>query len=429
MTYQQTIDYLYARLPMFSRIGDAAIKKDLTNTLLLCEGLGNPQNSFKTVHVAGTNGKGSTSHMLAAIFQSAGYSTGLYTSPHLKDFRERIKINGEMIPEQKVIDFVEKIIPAIDSIEPSFFELTVAMAFDFFSKEKVDIAIIETGLGGRLDSTNIINPELAIITTIGWDHMNLLGNSLELIASEKAGIIKKDTPVVVGQWLPETKAVFIDTALAQNAPLYFATDYYYCSDWTYSHHRLQATMIRNKGAVREEYELDLTGIYQVNNLVTVLESIDQLRERGWLLPKGAVHTGLANTKKITGLHGRWEIIHHQPAIILDVAHNEDGIRQVISQLELTDHHQLHWVLGMVKDKEVDKMLGLLPKEATYYFTRAQIPRALEENVLANRAASFELKGHPYTDVNIALKAAKLAASKNDLILVCGSVFVVGEVIA
>jgi len=427
MNYDQTLDYLYTRLPMFSRIGAAAIKKDITNTVLLCEQLGNPQNSFKSIHIAGTNGKGSTSHMLASIFQAAGYKTGLYTSPHLKDFRERIKVNGQMIPKEEVVDFVKDIIPTIDKIEPSFFEITVGMAFQYFKNEKVDIAIIETGLGGRLDSTNIIHPELSIITNIGWDHMNLLGNSLAEIAFEKAGIIKKNTPVVIGQWLPETKPIFNKKAAEESAPIQFASDHYYCTGWTYSHHHLNATIANKITDDREEYELDLTGIYQISNLITVLESVEQLKQLNWPLTKEIVKKGLSIAKRTTGLGGRWEQIHRKPDVILDVDHNEDGIRQVLSQLELTDHHHLHWVIGMVKDKEVNKVLELLPKEATYYFTKAQIPRAMDEKELAEKANSIGLEGNNYSDVNTAVHAALAATKENDLILICGSVFLVGEV--
>lgn len=427
MTYTQTLTYLYTRLPMFSRIGAAAIKKDLTNTLLLCEELNNPQDHFKTIHIAGTNGKGSTSHMLAAILQAAGYKTGLYTSPHLKDFRERIKVNGQMMPQEAVVDFVERIIPSIDKIEPSFFEITVAMAFEYFKNEKVDIAIIETGLGGRLDSTNIIHPEISIITNIGWDHMNLLGNTLPAIASEKAGIIKKNTPVVIGQWIPETKPVFENKAIEEAAPLFFATDNYYTTGWTYSHHHLQVTIANKHTEEREDYELDLTGIYQISNLITVLSAVDILKALNWKLGKEAIKKGLSSAKKITGLGGRWEQIHSKPDVILDVAHNEDGIRQVLSQLELTDHNQLHWIIGMVKDKEVEKVLQLLPKEATYYFTKAQIPRAMDELELSEKAHALGLEGQHYQEVNIALKAALAASKEKDLILVCGSVFLVGEV--
>ena len=427
MTYEETLHYLFTRLPMFSRIGAAAYKKDLYNTIELCNYLDNPQQHFKCVHIAGTNGKGSTSHMLAAILQTAGYKTGLYTSPHLRDFRERFRINGAMIEESFVIDFTKRIQPAIDAIEPSFFEITVAMTFDYFAHHKVDIAIIETGLGGRLDSTNVITPELSVITNIGWDHMNLLGNTLEEIAGEKAGIIKPGVPVVVGETTAITQPIFEVTAAQQQSPLIFADQVRYVADWKYQHHALKAQVSPTGRDERTDYELDLPGFYQTKNLVTVLEAVHQLQQKGWHIPPEAVQEGLKQVKKLTGLHGRWDVIRQHPAVVLDVGHNEDGIRQVRAQIELTDHHDLHIVIGMVKDKEVDKVLALLPKEATYYFTKAQIPRALPEDQLSARAAAFELNGHTYEEVNTALKAALHNAHKDDLIVVCGSVFVVGEV--
>ena len=412
---------------MFSRLGAAAIRTDLTNTIRLCEILDNPQEKFKSIHIAGTNGKGSTSHMLAAILQTAGYKTGLYTSPHLKDFRERIKIDGLMINEDFVIDFTEKIIPVAEEIDPSFFEITLAMAFEYFAKNKVDIAVIETGLGGRLDSTNIIHPELSVITNIGWDHMNLLGDSLEKIAFEKAGIIKKDVPVVIGETSKESKPVFLDKAREVESSLVFADDNFHMMDWNYGKYDLQVSVDSSYTKERLSFELDLMGYYQTKNLVTVLETVHQLQKLGWKIFPEHCHIALKQVKKLTGLHGRWDLIHLNPSIVLDVAHNEDGVRQLIKQLEFTDHHHLHIVLGLVKDKEIDKVLSLLPKEASYYFTRASIPRALPETTLAEKAAIIGLKGQHFPEVNAALKSAIDRANKNDLILVCGSVFVVGEV--
>ncbi|MDF2189218.1 folylpolyglutamate synthase/dihydrofolate synthase family protein [Paraflavitalea sp. CAU 1676] len=427
MTYEETLHYLFTRLPMFSRIGAAAYKKDLTNTIQLCDLIGNPQRRFKTIHIAGTNGKGSTSHMLAAILQKAGYKTGLYTSPHLRDFRERFRIDGAMIEESFIVDFTKRIQPAIDSIEPSFFEITVAMAFDYFEKNNVDIAVIETGLGGRLDSTNIITPELSIITNIGWDHMNLLGDTLEKIAFEKAGIIKPGIPVVVGETAAETRAVFQQVAAEKNAPLYFADQLRYAADWKMDHHHLKVQVTRNGHDERLPYRLDLAGFYQTKNLVTVLEAVHQLQQRGFTLPAATVQDALHQVKPLTGLHGRWDIIQQHPFVVLDVGHNEDGMRQIVSQIELTEHEHLHIVIGMVKDKEIEKVLQQLPKEANYYFTKAHIPRALPEDELATQAAAHDLQGLSYADVNTALKAALQKAQKNDLIVVCGSVFVVGEV--
>jgi dihydrofolate synthase/folylpolyglutamate synthase len=415
MNYQQTIDYLFSRLPMFSRIGAQAFKKDLTNIIRLCHYLGNPHQQFKSIHIAGTNGKGSVSHMLAAILQTAGYKTGLYTSPHLKDFRERIKISGEMVSEQFVIDFTERIKPLIEEMEPSF------------SEQKIDVAVIEVGLGGRLDSTNIINPELAVITNIGWDHMNMLGDTLEKIAFEKAGIIKHNIPVVVGEVLRQTEPVFEKAAKEKNASLSIASQKRTISAWQWINHELVAETELTNSTGHQVYHLDLIGIYQLKNLITVLEACSQLKQKGWKLTDEIIHKALQQVRKLTGLHGRWEIIHRNPPVILDVAHNEDGIKQLTEQIEVTNHNNLHIILGMVKDKEIEKIVSLLPKQANYYFTKAQIPRALPENELAAKAAAAGLKGNIYSDVNTALQAALNKAHQNDLVMVCGSVFLVGEV--
>ena len=427
MNYQQTVDYLFSQLPMYSRIGASAYKEDLTNTIALCNFINNPQQHFKSVHIAGTNGKGSTSHMLAAILQTAGYKTGLYTSPHLKDFKERIKVNGQMIDEDFVVSFTQKIKPAIESIEPSFFEITVAMAFDYFAHEKVDIAIVEVGLGGRLDSTNIISPELSVITNIGLDHMNILGDTIEKIAFEKAGIIKKNIPVVVGEVLPETRPVFESIAAANSSELIIAPEKRRSIDWKYGHHLLKIEVAHQHSDEVNFYELDLPGYYQTKNITTVLESVSQLQKKGWNIPEESIRKALKHVKHLTGLHGRWEHVHSNPTVILDVGHNEDGIKAIVQQLELMDYHKLHIVLGMVKDKEIETVLALLPKLAVYYFTRAQIPRALPEEELKSKAAVAGLSGNAYAEVNMALKVAMANAHKDDLILVCGSVFVVGEV--
>jgi dihydrofolate synthase/folylpolyglutamate synthase len=428
MDYQQTLTYIFSKLPMFSRIGTAAYRKDLVNTVLLSEFLGRPERSFPTVHIAGTNGKGSTSHMLAAIFQSAGYRTGLYTSPHLKDFRERIKINGQMIREDFVVDFVQRIRLLSETIDPSFFEVTVAMAFDYFAVEQVDIAIVEVGLGGRLDSTNIIVPELSVITNIGYDHMNMLGNTLPAIAAEKAGIIKRQTPVVIGEHHHDTAPVFEQKAKDEDAPLTYADQQRFVSDWHYHRHHLIAEVSTSPVSDDKEiYQLDLPGIYQTKNLITVLAAIHLLRAKGWKLEPAAVHHGLQHVKKLTGLHGRWELVDEHPDVILDVAHNEDGMRQLVRQIEVTDHEELHIVIGMVGDKDIQRALALLPSTAHYYFTRADIPRALPEDKLAEQARSYGLQGDTYPSVAEALKAARTHAKARDLIIVCGSVFVVGEV--
>jgi dihydrofolate synthase/folylpolyglutamate synthase len=428
MTYKETVAYLFEKLPMFSMIGAAAFKKDLTNTLRLCEALGNPQDQFKSIHIAGTNGKGSTSHMLAAILQTAGYKTGLYTSPHLKDFRERIKINGHWCDEAFVIEFTERIQPLIDEIEPSFFEITVAMAFEYFAKQKVDVAVIEVGLGGRLDSTNVIKPELSIITNIGWDHMNMLGDTLEKIAVEKAGIIKKGVPVVVGEVIDETRNVFeLKAAGLAGSLLSFAEEKRYVVGWQYQHHQLTVEVDDILTDAHHSFQLDLPGIYQTKNLVTVLEAAYQLHQQGWKTDTETVKKALPHVKRLTGLHGRWEIIHQHPAVILDVAHNVDGMMQIKKQLELTNYHHLHIIIGMVKDKEIESVLSLLPKQATYYFTKAAIPRALDAQILQQKAREHDLSGHVFDDVNIALQNAISHSHTDDLILVCGSVFLVGEV--
>lgn len=425
MTYQETLHYLFTRLPMFSRIGTDAYKKDLTNTIRLCGALGDPQKKFKTIHIAGTNGKGSTSHMLAAILQTAGYKTGLYTSPHLKDFRERIKINGQVCSEEFVIDFTERIKPLINEIEPSFFEITVAMAFDHFAKQGVDVAVIEVGLGGRLDSTNIITPELSVITNIGWDHMNLLGDTLEKIATEKAGIIKKGIPAVIGEVIPETRPVF--DSYATSAPLIYAQERRWMAGWDYEHHLLKVEVVDKANNEHHHYQLDLPGIYQTKNLLTVLEAAHQLHLQGWRTNTATIQKALQHVKKLTDLHGRWELIQNNPAVILDVGHNVDGVKQLSRQLELTDYDHLHIITGMVKDKDVDAVLALLPQDATYYFTQAQIPRALDAVTLQQKAAGHLLIGNTYPNVNEALQHALAHAHKNDLVLVCGSVFLVGEV--
>jgi dihydrofolate synthase/folylpolyglutamate synthase len=429
MNYQQTIDYLYTQLPMFSRIGAAAYKEDLHNTIALCKALGDPHKKFKSIHVAGTNGKGSTTHMLAAMLQQAGYKTGLYTSPHLKDFRERIKINGEMISEAFVVDFVEKIKPVSEKIKPSFFELTVAMAFDYFKKEKIDIAVIETGLGGRLDSTNVITPILSVITNIGYDHMDILGDTLEKIASEKAGIIKPGIPVVIGEYIPQTKDIFISKAKQLNAEIYMAQDEYKVSNVHYSIQSLCCDVTNTEHGITESFELDLNGLYQAKNLCTVLCAEGILMQQGFKIKNEVEKYALRNVKKLTGLTGRWDVISEQPVIILDVAHNEDGIKQLLEQLAIVQHDAAasHFVMGMVKDKDVSKVLSVLPKDAAYYFSNANIDRAMPHVQLKEKAAAFNLMGKSFENVNMAIQAAKKNAAANDIIIVCGSVFLIAEV--
>ncbi len=427
MNYEETIEYLYSQLPMFSRIGIAAYKKDLHNTIELCNGLGNPEKKFRSIHVAGTNGKGSTSHMLAAILQGAGYKTGLYTSPHIKDFRERIRVNGKMVPKDFVVDFVKRTRISSDEIKPSFFELTVAMAFDHFAREKVDIAVIETGLGGRLDSTNVITPVLSVITNIGYDHINILGTTLPEIANEKAGIIKKDTAVVIGETLPETITVFSNKAREMNAAIHFAEQVFTVENTRSEGTHLLCDIRNIKTSATDQLKTDLAGLYQSKNICTVLTAVDLLNELGFSITKPVLHKALQHVKSITGLRGRWDIVENDPTIILDVGHNEDGLKQILYQLKNNyPSSNYHFVLGFVHDKDITKLLELLPKDAVYYFTNAHIPRALPYETLQQLAASAGLNGNGYDDVNDAVKAAKLSAAKNDVIIVCGSFFIIAE---
>jgi dihydrofolate synthase/folylpolyglutamate synthase len=409
---------------MFSHMGSAAFKKDLTNTLLLCERLGNPQKKFKSIHVAGTNGKGSVSHMLAAIFQTADYKTGLYTSPHLYDFRERIKLNGVMCDEDFVVDFVERVKPLIEEIQPSFFEITVAMAFEYFAQQEVDIAIIEVGLGGRLDSTNVIIPELSVITNIGWDHMNLLGNTLEEIAFEKAGIIKENIPVVIGEKKKETEGVFREIASQKHSPLFFAEENFSVKSYKLLNASIEIS-VADKNSTAKNYQLDLPGIYQTKNILTALQAVEVLKE--WKLNTRQIQQALKSIKKLTGLYGRWETIHEEPLVVLEVAHNKDGIEQMLTHLQNIKFNQLHIILGVVKDKDVEPVLQLLPKKANYYFTQAHIPRALDAQALQTKASDYSLNGNYFSDVNTALQQTLVSSSKNDLIIVCGSIFLVAEV--
>lgn len=427
MDYPQTLEYLFARLPLFSRIGAAAYKADLTNIQTLCNQLGNPEKMFKSIHVAGTNGKGSTSHMLASILQKAGYKTGLYTSPHLHDFRERIRINGRMIPEKNVVWFTEYIRESIELVEPSFFEITVAMAFDWFARENIEIAIIETGLGGRLDSTNIIVPQVSVITNISYDHMDLLGETLQKIAYEKAGIIKPGVPVVIGEEQEETKSIFTQVAREKRSPIYFASRKRFAGEWKIEGQYLQVQLTEVHNNNKKNFLLDLPGLYQLKNIVTVAEVISLLNQRGFLITDIAMQQGLKQVKSLTGLHGRWEILHENPAIVSDVGHNEDGMKAIANQLENTSHEELHIIFGIVKDKAVEKILRHLPATANYYFTRAQIPRALPESELAAIGMSMGLKGRSFPTVKQALEAAILNANPKDLILICGSVFLAGEI--
>jgi len=428
MTYLETLDYLYSRLPMFTRIGAAAMKKDLHNTIVMCENLGNPQDKFKTIHVGGTNGKGSTSHMLAAVLQQAGYKTGLYTSPHLKDFRERIRINGEMISESFVTSFTAAQQDLIESISPSFFEVTVAMAFEYFAVEKVDVAIIEVGLGGRLDSTNIINPELSVITNISLDHTNLLGNTLAEIASEKAGIIKHGVPVVIGERQEEVADIFTDKAHQNLSELVFANTTLRVADVHRQDAFLVASVDEGQNRLFKNLKLDLTGTYQLKNMLTVIESVKVLNQRGFHIPDAAVFSALENTVQLTGLQGRWQVLSEHPLVICDTGHNIAGIQEVLENISATEYNQLHIVIGMLKDKDVTSVLKLLPTTAKYYFCQPDLERAMPANELAEKASEFHLYGQVYENVNSALTAAKNKANTDDLIFIGGSTFIVAEVL-
>ncbi len=413
---------------MFTRVGAAALKKDLHNTIALCEAIDNPQQKFKSIHVAGTNGKGSTSHMLAAVLQKAGYKTGLYTSPHLKDFRERIRINGKMISKSAVTDFVKGQKKLIHEIEPSFFEVTVAMAYDLFAKEQVDIAVIEVGLGGRLDSTNIIIPELSVITNISLDHTNILGNTLSEIAFEKAGIIKKNVPVVVGEEQGEIADVFIKKAKSAHAPLIFADKLLKVKHAELRNSYLVMDIQSHNKTIYKDLKLDLTGGYQQKNILGVIETVHQLREIGYIISKEALYAALKNIKKITGLQGRWQTLSKNPLVICDTGHNKAGITEVLKNIESTPYQYLHMVIGMVKDKDMNGVLMLLPKDANYYFCAPNLERALSPTELAELAIKHGIKGQVFQSVSEALTIAKTTASPNDLIFVGGSTFVVAEII-
>lgn len=405
MNYQQTLDYLFSQLPMFQRVGASAYKVDLSNTIKLCNLLNNPQKNFKSIHVAGTNGKGSTSHMLASILQEAGYKVGLYTSPHLIDFRERIKVNGKMISEQFVVDFVKEYKEKFEQIELSFFEWTVGLAFHYFSIQNIDVAVVETGLGGRLDSTNIITPKLSIITNIGKDHVQFLGDTLDKIANEKAGIIKKNIPVIIGETQKETEQVFISKAKKSNSEIFFADQ-----------------------LIKDVLACDLKGGYQTKNIKTVLASVVQMQQLGFLIDEQNIKNGLLNVVKNTGLMGRWQTLSNNPTVICDTGHNEAGIKEVVNQLSTLKYNTLHIVLGAVNDKEIDSILKLLPKNAVYYFCQAKIPRALDVNELEQKASNYQLKGKKYNSVQSAFIEAKNQAKEDDVVFVGGSTFVVAEVL-
>ncbi len=422
MTYQESINYLYSSLPMFQRIGSAAYKPNLNNTIALCKAINNPERKFKSIHVAGTNGKGSSSHMLAAILQKAGYKTGLYTSPHLKEFTERIKVNGLEIEQDFVCGFVERIKPFIESLKPSFFEITVAMAVDYFAQQQVDIAVIEVGLGGRLDSTNVIIPIVSLITNISWDHKELLGDTLPKIASEKAGIIKHKVPVVVSERQNAVSQIFVDKAIQENAEITFATDLYQVN---FEHDGFQ--ILRNGLLFLDKVLPQLKGNYQQKNLAGVFCTVEVLNRVGLKIRLQDIKFGIENVINLTGLKGRWQKINEVPLTICDTGHNEAGVREVLNQISQQSFRKLNMVWGMVKDKDIIPILSLLPKEAMYYFCQATIPRALDADELMQKANSIGLTGTVIKDVNKAIAYAQINATPDDFIFIGGSTFVVAEI--
>lgn len=430
MDYQQTLDYLYSQLPMYQRVGAVAFKKNLDNIRFLLDFLGNPERNIPFIHIAGTNGKGSTTHMLAACYRAAGLRVGTYTSPHYKDFRERVKVNGKLISRQSVVDFVERIRSQIQDIQPSFFEITVALAMQEFYDRKVDLAIIETGLGGRLDSTNVINPFLSIITNIGYDHQAMLGDTLAEIAGEKAGIIKEKVPVVVGSTHPETAPVFRKAAMQKQAPLVFA-DRQLNVQLTARTIDSQTFEVFRKGeSILKELILDHGGGYQLANVRTVLTALQVIKKTKIFreVMEEELRKGLANLRQFTGIMGRWQILGEDPIILADSAHNTHGLKQVIEQLKQIPYEKLHLVLGFVNDKDIEPALTMFPRKAEYYFARPDIPRGLDVIELQNKAEKTGRKGKAYHSVNEALKAARKLADRSDLIFVGGSSFVVAEVI-
>jgi dihydrofolate synthase/folylpolyglutamate synthase len=430
MNYQEATEYLLNRLPMFQKVGGVAFKAGLERITELCKVLGNPQHQYKTIHIAGTNGKGSCSHFLASILQESGYKTGLTTSPHLQSFTERIRINGQEIEKESFVHFIEKYKQVIEEVEASFFEATIAMAFWYFAEKQVEVAVIETGLGGRLDATNIIRPEVCLITNIGFDHQQFLGNTLPLIASEKAGIIKKEIPVVISEHNSETKQVFLEKASQENAPIYFASEDYEVEQATATPHGLQVTINKkrkNGQGYTRQYVSGLLGRYQLKNILGVLSVVDILREKQWIIGEQSLQKGLANVVKNTNLKGRWQILQQKPLVVADTAHNSHGIKEVVEQLKSTPHQQLHLVLGFMKDKEIDNILPLYPQEAIFYFCKPNLPRAMETAVLEEKAKMLNLQYYIVPEVNEALAYALQKAQNEDIVLVGGSTFVVAEI--
>ena len=429
MTYEEATKFLFEQLPMYQRQGKAAYKADLQTTLQLDKYFEHPHKHYKTIHIAGTNGKGSVSHMLVSILQQAGHKVGLYTSPHLKDFRERIKIDGKQILKSNVVQFIEEHIEIINKLKPSFFEMTAAMAFDYFKQKKVDIAVIEVGMGGRLDSTNIISPDLSVITNISIDHTHFLGNTKVQIAKEKGGIIKPGTPIIIGESDTETNEVFKSISIERNAQLIDASSIYQIPFSTFSADEKQVVQVYSNGEVRfYDLKVSLLGWYQKKNIVTTLAACKILIELGYKIDDTNIYKGMEEVTSSTGLLGRWQILDHNPRVICDTGHNEAGIKAVVEQIENTPYEKLHIIWGMVNDKDTDAILALLPTEATYYFTRAAIPRSLDEKLLMEKAEKFNLRGKCFSNVKISLNEAKKNSTHNDLIFIGGSTFIVADIL-
>jgi len=431
LTFELALDYLYTQLPMYQRVGAAAMKKDLGNIVALCEALGNPHHKFKSIHIAGTNGKGSTAHMLSAILQTDGLKTGLYTSPHYRDFRERIKIDGQYVTEQFVVDFVVKNKPLFERIQPSFFEITVAMAFQYFAESEVDIAVIETGLGGRLDSTNILSPILSIITNISYDHQQFLGDTLPEIATEKAGIIKPNTPVVISERQEEVAPIFEKIAAERNAPIYFASDFFLIKEKEIALTGNTYEISHKKNINKENItiETDIYGNYQSKNLCGVLLSEKILNEEKIISNEQSKFEGLQQIKSLTNFMGRWQVISEKPLTVCDSGHNTAGINEVVNQLAALPYRALHIVTGMVRDKDHEKVINLLPKDATYYIAKPDIPRGMDAEKLTEKFVRTGLQARAYVGVRDALRVAQAQAREGDLVFVGGSIFVVGEVLS
>ena len=425
MTYTETVEYLFNSTPMFQNIGSAGYKEGLDNTITLDNHFDNPHKKFKTIHIGGTNGKGSCSHTIAAILQSAGYKVGLFTSPHLVDFRERIRINGVMIPEQYVVDFVENEKDFFEPLHPSFFELTTALAFKYFAENNIDIAVIEVGLGGRLDCTNIISPILSVITNIGFDHIQFLGNTLEKIASEKAGIIKNNTPVVIGETTPETRTVFIQKATSTNSAIYLAEENDIILSHQHSHNGGIDYETKTYGTIHGE----LSGLCQIKNTATILTAINVLAKIGLAIQSENISEGFKHVCELTGLRGRWEKIEENPITICDTGHNVNGLEYIVKQLQQQKHEKLHIVFGMVNDKDIEGVLSIMPKDATYYFCQASVKRAMPSQQLKTLAEAHELKGNTFANVLDAYNSARQNASQNDFIYIGGSSFIVADLIA